>query len=410
MNFSWKLWLAGVIFLFFPLANFKPINSLPLYGGEAFLLVFLVLFSGELLFRQGKSGQWTSFDKKILVWLGIFIAGIVVAFLFNHLPYHSLGLVKSFVLLPLLFAVLLRRSISSPAESEFALFFWYGGLLAASVSAAVWVFGGDLTYDERLSAWYDSPNQLAFLLGPGVLLGVYFANRSVVPFLQKVFFFWVPLLGIFFLLMMTRSYSVVGAVLATGFPLMFFLRKMGNQKFFIGGIIAVLSCFTILATHEYSTEKFQSLLNLDERSSLSSRIMIWTVASRAAIETFPWGIGIGQFQSVYLSYQPYYQPYLEWAAPEPHNLFLAVLLAGGVTSFVAFVVCIWLGVKSILSLLKTELNCPLAALYVSLMVYWLLVGLVDTPYFDNYSSLGWWGIFGLIWALYHGWESKKTHL
>lgn len=410
MNFSWKLWLAGGIFLFFPLANFRLIPSLPLYGGELFLLVLLGLFSGEFLFRQEKFGQWTSFDKKIIVWLGVFMVGITAAFLFNHLPYHALGLVKSFVLLPLLFAVLLRWSVSSLAEHEFVLSFWYSGLLAATALAAVWVFSGDSTYDGRLSAWYDSPNQLAFLLGPGVLLGIYSGNRSTAPFFQRLFFFGIPLLGIFLLITLTRSYGVMGAVFAAGFLLISFLRKPVNQKLFILGIIGILSCFIIWVAQEYSTEKFQSLLNLDERSSLSSRIMIWTVASRAAVENFPWGIGIGQFQSVYLSYQPYYRPYLEWAAPEPHNLFLAVLLAGGVTSLAAFVICVWIGIKKALFLLKTESNRPLAALYVSLVAYWLLAGVVDTPYFDNYPSLGWWGIFGLIWALYQGWESKKSTL
>ena len=50
------------------------------------------------------------------------------------------------------------------------------------------------------------------------------------------------------------------------------------------------------------------------------------------------GIGPGNFQNKYLEYQKYFPPYLEWSAPQPHNIFLAFWLESGLLGLAGFVI------------------------------------------------------------------------
>lgn len=397
MYFSWRVWLVGLVFLFFPLADLKIITNAPIYVAEVPLLLVSGLL-GWVFVRRKQEIISTTPDKKFIGWMTIFLIGGLAAFFLNRLPLESLGLVKSFIILPLLLAAVLRSLIFSCQEHAVVLSFWYGGVAIAALVALTWFFFGGTTYDSRLAAWYDSPNQLAFLLGPGVLLGIYFFYQwPTVSKTTMIIKMSAPLL-IFWALLLTRSYAMIGAALMTGLFLAYCLKGFENRKFFVWSTISLIGFSCIWLTSEFSTEKYQSLLTLDERSSVSSRIMIWTVGLEVARESFPWGIGIGQFQSAYLSRQVTHPPYLEWAVPEPHNLFLAIFLAGGVMSLVAFFVCLWLGIGYLWVQYKKRQHIPMVSLYACLLLYWLITGIVDTPYFDNYLSLGWWGIIGLIWT------------
>jgi len=120
--------------------------------------------------------------------------------------------------------------------------------------------------------------------------------------------------------------------------------------------------------------------------------MVWSAAGKILADNWLLGIGPGMFQQYYLEYQKYFPvPYLEWAVPQPHNLFLAFWLQAGILGLIGF---IWLIINFFRRLFNFFINqkSPLALSLMAIMVYILAHGLLDTTYWKNDLSLIFWTI------------------
>ncbi|NTV41380.1 MAG: O-antigen ligase family protein [Candidatus Moranbacteria bacterium] len=159
-------------------------------------------------------------------------------------------------------------------------------------------------------------------------------------------------------------------------------RKHFLKTFFIITVLLFLVLF-----FQINTQKFSDLTNHPEKSSLASRIMIWNVAEKLALENPISGIGPGNFQKEYLAAQPSFPPYLEWAVPQPHNLFLAFWLQTGLIGLFGFV---FLACNIFIFLLKKENKNSLDWVLFSFLLYTLIHGLVDTPFWKNDLSFLFW--------------------
>jgi putative inorganic carbon (HCO3(-)) transporter len=105
------------------------------------------------------------------------------------------------------------------------------------------------------------------------------------------------------------------------------------------------------------------------------------------------GIGPGNFQNKYLEYQKYFPPYLEWAVPQPHNLFLAFWLEAGVIGLIGF---IWLLVLFFRDNKKAiENNRLYGTLYLAIILYFLFHGLIDTTYWRNDMAILFWMVVAI---------------
>ena len=132
-------------------------------------------------------------------------------------------------------------------------------------------------------------------------------------------------------------------------------------------------------------------INPEDRSSLSSRFMIWQSAWDIGKESWLWGIGPGNFQEKYLEYQTLYPPYLEWAVPHPHNIFLSFWLQSGFLGFLGFVIiCGWTLFRMFLSVSQRTNKKELELFLIGFLFLMLLWGLVDTPYWRNDLSVLFW--------------------
>lgn len=389
--------LIACVFLLLPMAHLRPVALWPIYAAE----IPLLLVASLVLIRKSMYEElWTLLQGERWLLVGSFglISGIGLAFLHNELPFHSLGLVKSFVILPLLLTWLVLLVVKSADEVGVIVTFWWFGLVMSALVSLLFFLDGKLTYDGRLAAWYSSPNELAMLLAPGVLLGLWLAQAHGPK--QRLWCF-LGTLSIALALCLTRSYAVIASTIITSLWLLIpVITKLTQRQKLVSLMLGAMLGMSVLML-EGGTDKFQSLFTLDERSSFASRLMIWEAASRISQDTFPWGIGIGRFQAAYLDYQIYFPPYLEWAVPEPHNLVLSLFLAAGLLGLLSFawVVSMILRRLWLLSTLENNEASVLARLYLSLFVLLLLIGLVDTPYFKNDLTLVWWGLVGLAATL-----------
>jgi putative inorganic carbon (HCO3(-)) transporter len=133
-----------------------------------------------------------------------------------------------------------------------------------------------------------------------------------------------------------------------------------------------------------NTQNFASKLN--ERSSISSRLIIWKSTNLIIRDNPFWGIGPSNFQKEYLKHQAFFPPYLEWAVPHPHNVYLTFWLGGGILALVG-----WMGI--ILNMFLKFFNrankkALMGAL--AILAYFLIHGLVDTTYFKNDLAIIFW--------------------
>lgn len=396
--------LIACVFLLLPVAHLRLFDARPLYIAEIPLLFVasLVLMHKALLQKL-----WMLLREEYWLFIGSFgfVAGVSLTFLINALPFHSLGLVKSFVVLPLLLTWSLLLLVKSTTEARFIVKFWWFGLVMSALVGLLFFFNGQLTYDGRLAAWYSSPNEFAMLLAPGALLGLWLTQTSVS---RQRWWYFLGTLTITLALCLTRSYAVLGSAIITSLWLLTpVIKRLTRRQKFASLLLGAMLGMSLLIL-EGGTDKFQSLIAFDERSSFTSRLMIWEAALKISQDTFPWGIGIGHFQSMYLEYQVYFPSYLEWAVPEPHNLVLSLFLAAGLLGFLSFAWVMGIALYRLWSLRITQNNeiSTGARLYLGLFGLLLLIGLVDTPYFKNDLTLVWWGLLGLSLTLFR--QVKKS--
>jgi len=306
--------------------------------------------------------------------------------------FRALGIFKSWFVFPILFGYILFRASRYHFSIEKLIFVFTISFLPISILSSLgWIFGSGMTYDGRLEGIFNSPNALAMYLTPVAILSWYFfrTHPSRFPFI-------IYNLSSIILLFLTRSYSAWIAVSLA----LFFFEAMGNRvslKRFAAlfGIFLMLSCLVTLSQKD--SPRFAQFFSPDSRSSFASRVMIWKSAEKMIADSPLFGIGPGNFQSCYLAYQRYFPPYLEWSAPEPHNIFLAFWLESGLLGLLAFCFLIGWWFQTLFLALKTtkkERQQTLLAL-MAIMIAIIIHGFFDTPYWRLSLAYIFWIVFFL---------------
>lgn len=355
-------------------------------------LTIVLLFLKE---RRKILEKFLSLPKLFLLSVCLILSGVLLSILFNDNYRAGFGILKSWFLIPILFSFLLYVISDSKEKIEKIFLAIY---LSATFIGLISVFYKILnlvTYDGRLEAFYSSPNYLAMYLSSGIFFGFYFLVKSWLQKKYSVLFF----INVFLILLIiislyfTYSYSAWLAVFITLFFELIFLFSKKKVLVSVLFFIAMTTTFIFQA----NTSKFSTLINLSKRSSFASRIMIWE-SSLLMIEKNPiLGIGPGNFQNTYLDFQKYFPPYLEWAVPEPHNIFLAFWLQAGILGLTGFLLLLFFIFKTIFNIIKNKKDALLVAPLLGFFVYTILHGLADTTYWKNdLAFLFWINLFLLM--------------
>ncbi len=393
------VWLLLTVLLF-PVAHLS-LFGLPVYWSET-ALGFSFL---SLLMVQGWDHVRLQFiqllksERVFFFYTTLFLTGIVIATLSNPQTLSGWGAVKSFYIVPVFFLIAILWFGNTKERLELFALAWLFGIGAASVASLIAAFSGWFLFDGRLAGTYLSPNYLALLVAPGVFLVVYFFLSLTRDSVWRLGGLTLLAITIFATLWLTRSYTAwasIGLVLG---GVLFFKKGVSRASI----LLLTLPIFLIGAFffQEHDGKKWESLISGDPRSSLASRQMIWRSAIKIAEDSFPLGIGAGRFQEMYLAYQPQFPPYLEWAVPTAHNLLLHFLLEGGLLTLIG-----WIGCVSVLAIRffrqqtsqGMTRSLSYAALAALLFAWYLVAGLVDTPYMKNDLALAVWGTLGLFLA------------
>lgn len=408
---------ASILLLPFYLVRFS-VSGIPTNLLEMLIIIAILFW----LFKLNKSSAIYSLPK--IYWLSFLLIflGLIISSFLNSNWLSEAGIIKSWFIIPFLFFLLLMDQIDSAVKAKRVLRFFY--VLSASVGliSLLYLLNGILTYDGRLSAFYLSPNYLAMFLAPGIIIGFWSLLQYVIPApasraqapagIQKInrvdsgsmagmpmekrpFYFLLFSLAIMLIAFyFTFSY---GAWLAVFLSLLitlgltnFFSRKQ-KIKFFSAFVFLLLIALIFQLPNKKISDIFQS----DPRSSLASRMMIWQSAWKIGTDNPIWGIGPGNFQEKYLEYQKYFPPYLEWAVPQPHNLYLAFWLQTGILGLSGFFILIGYWLNQTAKMLRHQKNNLFQAAPFCVMFYFLLHGLIDTPYWKNDLAVIFWMVLAV---------------
>lgn len=313
--------------------------------------------------------------KTYFIPIGVIMVGLLVSTLLNESYRIGFGIIKGWFVVPMLFAWV---AVETLKVKEILRALYAGSFLIAAVSL-IYFLSGILTYDGRLEAIYNSPNFLAMYLAPAIIIGIFLWVEN-----KKLYSFSLAIIVLAFYL--THSYAAWIAIFLAMVAGLFFGKNILLKQKILWLTLAVAVAFVLF---QIGTDKMTNVLEGKERSSLSSRLMIWSAAGKMIQDNPVWGIGPGNFQDKYLEYQKYFPLYLEWAVPQPHNIFLAFWLQAGFLGLAGFLSLLFLWFRNLWLENKKEAHI-ISGLIIA---YILLHGLVDTTYFKNDLAVVFWLVF-----------------
>lgn len=390
--FSLENLIYGIVF-FLPVYLIKVQLWLLRTNVLEILIIGASLWWLMVFYRAEKIRTFYSAYRPYIFCSAMMLGGLFWSTFSHGQTWQSLSIIKSWFLLPL--AVMLIGADVIAKEKIRQIFFVYGQT-AFFVALIAWgyLLLGRLTYDERLEAFFNSPNYLAMYLAPGIIIGFWrlcYDNQKKdgTQVIEQRAHSW-QIFSLFIIagaLFFTLSYATFGAMLL-GSGVVLWTRAVSRKA---KRLLIVFTALTIMVfsflSFQINSEKFKNLTELRPRSSLVSRLTIWRSAGQMILDNPVRGIGPANFQKAYLEYQKFYPPYLEWAVPHPQNLYLDLWLSGGLLGLIGF-----LGLAFLLTrdLLKNKNQNTISILALGIMVYILAHGFFDTTYFKNDLAVVFW--------------------
>lgn len=374
------------------------VAGIPVYVPEILTLTWLAL-----TLRKPRRPSFGRPEHMMFPLLLLFV-GLGLSLVLHFTP-HGLGIAKSWFIFPALFAWLLTQTLRSGALSyRQVLIAWFSATTTIALVALAYLISGSLTYDGRLHAFFLSPNALALYAFPAPLIGISLLIDSLsdlrtFPSKKELFLLFALLFGLalsVLTLYHTFSYTVwVSIFFGLAIFVMFRFPDL-SRKTLLRVIVGLFSVLLVVLATQSHRAKLSDWFMTPERSSLASRIMIWQSAGKMLIDHPIAGIGPGNFQSVYLDYQRFFPPYLEWAVPEPHNLYLAFWLEAGLPGLAGFLWLITAWARLVLRSMRSDhKTLPVASLSLALLGSVLVQGVFDTPYWKTDLAYIFWLIIAL---------------
>jgi len=419
------IFLLPTYFLRFKIAGL-PTNFFEI----CFLFVFIwwLIEKEQKRYKKQKNNFVLIFHQFIrrnrLLFLGIslLLIGVSLSTFFSSDRLTSLSILKSWFILPIILAFIIIDSqvykLPAIKQKIYVLkSFCFSGLTVAFISLG-YLLNGNLTYDGRLKAFFEHPNHLAMYLAPCWLIAYslwFIATKKNEKKLWLLLILLMPI-PLFFTYSYGAWIGTMGGILVLVWGHMRIrirpknrnvLMNLRSPALWLYGFMALW--LIVLIVFVPLSLKFQNIFTT-QRSSLHSRLMIWRSASHILKDNWLLGIGPGTFQTYYLNYQKYFSPYLEWAVPQPHNIFLAFWLQTGIIGFIGFIIIlVWffkIGLKAIHKIGKNKkeaysLYSSTALILMTIMTYIIIHGLVDTLYWKNDLAVVFWLIIGLMSIISH---------
>lgn len=369
--------IAFVLVLFSLIISDQRISvgALSLSVTSLFALFFIALVFGTLTKDRAKTILRSAKTSTNTV-IGIAALALLLVSSLIKNTTHGYGVLLEWFLIPSFF---LGATLIALWNNEKGTRLIENTLLAvtglAAITSLLYAVFGIFTFDYRLHGLWPSPNHLGLFLLPVTLL--------LLPSLGTQTWKHITVIAIITssvaTIVLTKSFAAIGifVLCSSAYFIICAQRKISARRSWML-LFMYVTAFTILAMN-LLLPRIQATLEDFSRSSIASRITIIDVTSNLLREN-PVIPEKDTFQEAYLSQQPHYEPFLEWAVPSPHNFYLMLWFTGGWLFFVSsmFLVSSLL-FQGISTYVRTKNTYTLAG--VVALVAMLLHGIVDTPFF-----------------------------
>ena len=363
-----------------PLCDFGSTNLLDL------LLILSTIYIFILLFKKSNILDILKILKSrqlLITFVILSLAGFSISYLANFNLDNwltGLGIIKSFLVLPIIYSLALFLGIEKNILKIRALLFSIF-ILSSTLGMLGYIYSvnGILTYDNRLSLFFESPNQLSMLLVSGILTGLILSMKKMTSL--KTFFVYLGMAASLFSLYLCHS---LGAWLGLLFSIIFIVII----KFFNNYITPLKAVYfyliIIFSLVVFFTPQLSTLVDHQENvpaSAIDSRVVIYSVTQKIIINNWIVGIGPGNYQDKYLSEQNYFFPFPQWAVPHAHNNLIHFFAEGGIIALI--------GLLGIIFYTFFKTKKPFIG-FELLVIYLLFHGCFDTTIWRNDTATMWW--------------------
>lgn len=377
------LFLLPSYLLCFPITNSISINLL-----EILLITTITtnLYTISITIHFKQLFKQLIINKNIFLPIILILISFIISYLINQFTNswtnwsNGFGKLLDLIILPIIYTFSLSilihlKKISLPK----LLKVYYLSAVFTSVLGLIYFINNWLTFDNRLSIFFQSPNQLAIFITPAILIGLYsllLSFKNAPKSKTKLLPLFLSLFLLFFNLYQTFSLGAWLAILISTIYLFISLKNNATSLFFkltlfitIAGLICILNIDLFLTTTNYQPQV--------PANSYDSRLAIYQVSQKIISVNWLYGVGINNFQNIYLGYQKYFPVYPQWAIPHAHNNLLHFWIEGGLLAVLGLLLLIYNILlpknKQFNVLQNTSTTLPSA-----IFIYFILHGLIDT--------------------------------
>lgn len=298
--------------------------------------------------------------RPIALWTGLFVLTAIVSTVISPHPITSLGILKSWILIPAMYAFMIYS-----LDSRYSLLVTRYLIVSGTVMSLLGLSQlGTLT---RIQGIYDVPNSLALFLAPLIILAIAVPRPSKLRLLAAVV--------MFLALLATQSIGGMLAVIVTSLIVAAHSKMHISRRAWLG--IALLGA----ALTGTAIPKISYLIQ--PTSSAYVRLQLWSIASQLIAKHPLAGVGLGDFEPAYQ--QKLHEAFAagasnllpEFVFRDPHNWVFSFWLNTGLLGLIAFAgLHLWVFWK----------KRPWRAAHWALLTL-LLFGLVDTIFWKNDLSV-----------------------
>ncbi len=388
--------LNSLLFLSLPsyLLRFSITNSVSINLLELLLIIVIVInfytilevSSVGYLLRQIKQ------NKYILLPIALILTGFICSylqqqFLTNWVNWtDGFGKLLDLIILPIIYGFSLTVLFKLKKLSLLKLIHgYYLGAVLTSTLGLIYFINAWLTFDGRLSIFFQSPNELAIFIAPAILIGLYLFKTIEHSVKLKILL----LLSLFLLIFTLCQTFSLGAWLGVSLSILYLFLAVKNSflKPYLGLILFFITTAVLI-----------SVLNIDlllgafsyqpkiPATSYDSRLAIYQVDQKIISTDWLYGIGVNNFQTVYLGQQKYFESYPQWAVPHAHNNIIHIWIEGGLLAGIGLFLLLYNILLSKSNSLGSLRSFP-ALLFSSIFVYFILHGLVDTTFWTPSAAI-----------------------
>lgn len=381
--------LLPAYLLRFSITPFVSVNLLEL------LLLVTILKNFHAILKIAPAGYLFRKIKQrrhILLPVALILIGFVLGYLRQQFLTgwvdwtDGFGKLLDLIILPIVYGFSLVMLVQLKKVSlQGLLYGYYLGAVLTSVLGLIYLAHNWLTFDGRLSTFFQSPNELAIFIAPAILIGLYLIRIMERNIKLKVLLLF-SLFLLSFILYQTFS---LGAWLSISLSILYLFLSVRNSflKPYLGlilftittiALIAILNIDLLLRAFDYQPNA--------PATSYDSRLAIYQVDQKIISTNWLYGIGINNFQNVYLGQQKYFEPYPQWAVPHAHNNIMHTWLEGGLLAVIGLFFLLYNVLLSKNNSLSS-LESLLALLFSSIFIYFILHGLVDTTFWTPSAAI-----------------------